>query len=384
MYAKCPATFTSKRKYQVKIRIAVFIVLSSIATSALAASNRISNGLIIHSSGEVAIERQNGRIVRPTSGTLIYPGDKLRTAQNAQLTIQCADLGIKSIAPGENQLNSCLLAKEESKSDCSADLVKCPDRGDDKITWNSAPIPYIISPRRTKLLDSKPILRWNPVAGATSYKLSLRENGAKLNWEMTVSGTEAVYPGEPALKPGVRYRLIVEANTGASSETPVVEGDTEFGLLDEGEVERVKSEVGAIDKQVPNENAQKLAISNLYLNTNLIAEAIEILENIQKAGGETPPINRALGDMYLEKLQLVPQAEVYYSKAINTAKPDDIEELTAARYGLGQVHSAMRNNLEAMKYLRMAKDGYTTLGDLPMAEKVEKQLRDLQRREERK
>jgi hypothetical protein len=32
----------------------------------------------------------------------------------------------------------------------------------------------------------------------------------------------------------------------------------------------------------------------------------------------------------------------------------------------------------------MAKDGYTTLGDLPMAEKVEKQLRDLQRREERK
>ena len=132
-----------------KIRMAVFIALSSIATSALAASNRISNGLIIHSSGEVAIERQNGRIVRPTGGTLIYPGDKLRTAQNAQLMIQCADLGIKSIAPGENQLNSCLLAKEESKSDCSADLVKCPDRGDDKISWNSAPIPYIISPRRT-------------------------------------------------------------------------------------------------------------------------------------------------------------------------------------------------------------------------------------------
>lgn len=254
-----------------KIRIAVFIVLSSIATSALAASNRISNGLIIYSSGEVAIERQNGLIVRPTGGTPIYPGDKLRTAQNAQLTIQCADLGIKSIAPGENQLNSCLLAKEESKSDCSADLVKCPDRGDDKITWNSAPIPYIISPRRTKLLDSKPILRWNPVAGATSYKLSLRENGAKLNWEMTVSGTEAVYPGEPALKPGVRYRLIVEANTGASSESPVVEGDTEFGLLEPKQVQGVKDAVGAIDKQVPNENAQKLVISNLYLNTNLIA-----------------------------------------------------------------------------------------------------------------
>ncbi len=367
-----------------KTKVAIFIALSSIATTALAASNRISNGLIIHSSGEVAIERQNGLIVRPTSGTPIYPGDKLRTAQNAQLTIQCADLGIKSIAPGENQLNSCLLAKEESKSDCSRDLIKCPDRGDGKIAWNSAPIPYIISPRRTKLLDSKPILRWNPVAGATSYKLSLRENGAKLNWEMTVSGTEAVYPGEPALKPGVKYRLIVEANTGASSEIPVVEGDTEFELLEEKQVEAVKDAVGAIDKQVPNENAKKLAISSVYLNTNLIAEAREILEKLQETGVETPPIYRTLGDLYLEKLQLVPQAEVYYSKAINSAQPDDIEELTAARYGLGQVHSAMRNNLEAVKYLRMAKDGYTTLGDLPMAEKVEKQLRDLQRREERK
>ena len=367
-----------------KIRVAVFIALSSIATTALAASNRISNGLIIHTSGEVAIERQNGRIVRPTSGTPIYPGDKLRTAQNGQVMLQCADLGIKSIAGSENQLNSCLLAKEKSKADCSADLVKCPDRGDDKITWNSAPIPYIINPRRTKLLENKPTLRWNPVAGATSYKLSLRENGAKLNWEMTVAGTEAVYPGEPALKPGVKYRLIVEANTGASSENAVEEGDTEFRVLDESEVQRVKSEVGAIGQQVPNENAKKLATAQTYLNTNLIAEAIETLETLPKTGVETAPIYRTLGDLYLEKLQLIPQAKDYYSKAINAAKPDDIEELTAARYGLGQVHSAMRNNLEAMRYLRQAKDGYQNLGDLPMVEKVEKQLRDLQRREDRK
>jgi tetratricopeptide (TPR) repeat protein len=332
----------------------------------------------------VQLERQNGQIVRPTAGTRIYPGDKLRTAQNGQLTIQCADLGIKAIASSENQLNSCLLASKKSKSDCSTDLIKCPDRGDGKITWNSAPIPYIISPRNTKLLNNKPILRWNPVAGATSYKLSLRENEAKLNWEMTVSSTEAVYPGEPALKPGASYKLIVVANTGVSSENAVGEGDTEFSLLDEGEVERVKSEVSAIDKQVPNESAKKLAISNVYLNTSAIAEAIELLESLPKTGVETPPIYRSLGDLYLERLQLVPQAEFYYSKAINVAKPDDIEELTEARYGLGQVHSSMRNNIEAMGYLRMAKDGFQSLGDLPMVEKVEKQLRDLQRREERK
>ncbi len=367
-----------------KIRVAVFIALSSIATTAVAASNRISNGQIIHTSGEVAIERQNGRIVRPSSGTPIYPGDKLRTAQNGQVMLQCADLGIKSIAGSENQLNSCLLAKEKRKSECSVDLVKCPDRGDDKVAWNSVPVPYIISPRRTQLLENKPTLRWNPVAGATSYKLSLRENKTKLNWEMTVAGTEAVYAGEPALKPGVKYRLIVEANTGASSETPVVEGDTEFSVLDQGEVERVKSEVGAIDKQVPNAAAKKLATANLYISTNLIAEAIETLESLPKSGVETPPIYRTLGDLHREQLQLMPQAEVYYKKAIGTAKPDDIEELTEVHYGLGQVYSSMRNNIKAMSYLKLAKEGYQTLGNVEMVEKIGKQLQDVQRREDRK
>ncbi len=330
------------------------------------------------------LQRQDGRNIRPTSGTPIYPGDKLQTAQNGQITIQCADLGIKSIKAGENQLNSCLLASDKSKSECNKNLIRCPDRGDDEVAWNNASVPYIISPRRTQLLENKPNLRWNPVAGATSYKLSLRENKTKLNWELTVAGTEAVYPGEPALKPGVKYRLIVEANTGASSENTVEEGDTEFGLLDEGEMQRVKDAVGAIDKQVPNESAKKLAISNIYLSTNLIAEAIETLETLPKSGVETPPIYRTLGDLYRENLQLMPQAESYYLKAIGTAKSDDIEELTEAHYGLGQVHSSMRNNLEAIRYFKLAKEGYQTLGNVQMVEKIGKQLQDVQRREDRK
>ncbi|MGL5065164.1 MAG: hypothetical protein ACRC62_34780 [Microcoleus sp.] len=365
-----------------KIGSVIIIALSAIAPTALAATNRISNGQIIHASGEVQLMRQDGRIVRPTAGTPIYPGDKLQTTQNGQITIQCADLGIKSIAPGENKLNSCLLANNSKK--CSEGLIKCPNRGDDRIIWNSTPIPYIISPRRTKLLNSKPILRWNSVAGATSYKLSLRENGAKLNWEMTVSGTEIAYPGEVPLKPGASYKLIVETNTGISSESAVGEGDIEFSLLDDKTVEKVKEEVRAIEKQVTNESAKKLAISNVYLNASAIAEAIAALESLLKTGGETPPIYRALGDLYLENLGLVPQAQDYYSKAINAAKPDDLEELTEARYGLGQVHAAMRNHREAMGYLQLAKDGYQSLGDVAMVEKIGKQLQDLQRREERK
>ncbi|PSB24877.1 hypothetical protein C7B69_13130 [filamentous cyanobacterium Phorm 46] len=355
-----------------------------IISPAIAATTRIPNGQILNISGEVQLQRQDGRNIRPTAGTPIYPGDKLQTSQNGQITIQCADLGIKSIQAGENQLNSCLLARDKSKSDCNKNLINCPDRGDDKIAWNNAPIPYIISPRRTQLLGNKPVLRWNPVAGATSYKLSILENRAKLNWEMTVNGTEAVYSGEPALKPGVKYRLIVEANTGVYSESPLMEGDSEFSLLDEKEVEGVKEAVGAIEQQVPNAASQKLAIAQVYLSANLIAEAIETLESLPRSGVETPPIYRSLGDLYRENLQLMPQAEVYYKKAIGTAKPDDIEELTEAHYGLGQVYSSMRNNIKAMRYLKLAKEGYQTLGNVQMVEKIGKQLQDVQRREDRK
>ncbi|TAF00022.1 MAG: hypothetical protein EAZ79_03960 [Oscillatoriales cyanobacterium] len=340
-----------------------------IISPAIAATTRIPNGQILNISGEVQLQRQDGRNVRPSAGTPIYPGDKLQTSQTGQITIQCADLGIKSIKAGENQLNSCLLASDKSKDECNKNLIRCPDRGDDQIVWNNAPIPYIISPRRTKLLGNKPTFRWNPVAGATSYRLSILENKAKLNWEMTVNGTEAVYPGEPALKPGFKYRLIVEANTGVSSESPLEEGDTEFRLLDEKEVEGVKDAVGTIEQQVPNAASQKLAIAQIYLSKNLIAEA---------------PIYRMLGEMYQGRSQLMPQAKFYYLKAISTAKPDDIEELTEARYGLGEVHSSMRENREAMQYLKLAKDGYQTLGDVQMVEKIGKQLQDVQRREERK
>ncbi|MCC3444763.1 MAG: hypothetical protein JGK01_24345, partial [Microcoleus sp. PH2017_03_ELD_O_A] len=194
----------------------------------------------------------------------------------------------------------------------------------------------------------------------------------------------AVYPGEPALKPGFKYRLIVEANTGVSSESPLGEGDTEFRVLDEKEVEGVKEAVRTIEQQVPNAASQKLAIAQIYRSANLIAEAIEILEGLPAAGVETPPIYRTLGEMYQGRSQLMPQAKFYYLKAISTAKPDDIEELTEARYGLGEVHSSMRENLEAMQYLKLAKEGYQTLGDVQMVEKIGKQLQDVQRREERK
>ena len=354
-----------------------------IISPAIAATTRIPNGQILNISGEVQLQRQDGRNIRATAGTPIYPGDKLQTSQNGQITIQCADLGIKSIKAGENQLNSCLLASDKSKSDCNKNLIHCPDRGDDKIAWNNAPLPYIISPRRTQLLGNKPTLRWNPVAGATSYKLSILENKAKLNWEMTVNGTEAVYPGEPVLKPGVKYRLIVEANTGVSSESPLLEGDSEFGLLDEKEVEQVKEAVRTIEQQVPNAASQKLAIAQLYRSANLNAEAIETLESLLAAGVETAPIYRMLGEMYQGRSQLMPQAEIYYKKAIDAAKSDDIEELTDARYGLAQVYSSMRNYPEAIQYLKLSKEGYQSLGDLPMVEKIEKQLQDAQRRKDR-
>jgi hypothetical protein len=89
--------------------------------------------------------------------------------------------------------------------------------------WNRSAHPYIISPRRTLLLDDKPLIRWNAVPNATRYTVRLREPSGVI-WQTEVKQVEVRYSGTPVLQPGVGYALIVEADTGASSTEEGVPG----------------------------------------------------------------------------------------------------------------------------------------------------------------
>ncbi|HBB32719.1 MAG TPA: hypothetical protein DDZ80_22065 [Cyanobacteria bacterium UBA8803] len=339
---------------------------------------KLANGQILQINGNVQIQRSE-RIIHPQTGTLIYPEDKLLTANGAQVLVQCADLSTHSISPGKNQTNSCPSATEQTE--CSPGTYKCPHRGND-IAWREG-IPYIISPRRTAILTDKPILHWQPVPGAKLYTVSLKGEG--VNWTTQVSDTRIVYPGEPPLQGGVHYTLIVEADTGVSSlDEPVRPGGLNFSVLDQPQAQRLCDQAAQIAQQPWNELAKTLALINLYGANDLHAEAIATLETLVATGTNLAPIYHQLGDRYFYYLGLIPPAKDYYLKAIALADPDDLEDQTQLQDSLGQVQVALGNKDEAVRWLTLALKGYQTLGDAQRARELENQLNQFsQNREQR-
>ena len=266
----------------------------SIMAADIDVDHRGANGQIIQIIGEVKIERKSGRIARLNNGTRIYPGDKLLTAKNAQIMIQCADLTIQSVAAKQSQLNNCALANKKSK--CPSEIIDCPHRGDE-LAWNNPSIPYIISPRRTTLPKNEPILlRWNDIAD--SYIVQVTGKG--VDWETEVNSNEIVYPNNPPLKSGIYYSLIVETDTGRFS----LEEKTSklgFKILDQDTQNQVDSQIEKLlNKEGLTDEGKALSEAYIYAKYDLKTKAIATLEEAINSGVKTTPIYRQLGELYRE------------------------------------------------------------------------------------
>lgn len=345
---------------------------------ALAAFNRISNGKIIEIDGEGEIKRQDGRILMPQLGTQLYPGDQLQITSESQLVVLCSDLSVQIIGANSTTLNQCSFANTEKPDPnlCHPD-TNCPHRGDDLKIWNRENIPYIISPQKTQILNPQPILHWGGVPAPTKYTVSLRENGQEI-WRVSdIVETQIQYPGEPPLKPGNIYQVIVETDTGISSRDVVVPGGVEFQLLQAETVEVVQSEVAKIQAQGLAPESEKLAIATLYENYQLFAEAVELLETLVHTE-KSAPIYKKLGDLYWLTWELAPVAKPYYLQAIESAHLQDLETLIFAKDGLGQIEVALGNRGKALELFREVKAGYQQLGEIEQMEEVEKQIQDLE------
>ncbi len=269
-------------------------------------------GWIIEAKGEVWLKREEWSDYRCiTVGTKLYPGDLLQPAPQARVLVQCANgTTIWSVPAG---------VISGATNGCPPQAVPLPrTRGDiAPLRSGISPlIPYIISPRRTKLLNSLPMLRWNAVPGASRYVVSLIVEEDAL-WQTQVDGTEVVYSGEPPLESGVDYLLMIEADTGASSledDSP----DLGFSLLDENEATVVRDAVEQLINLDLADETKSFALANLYRVHDLKAEAIATLEALVKQESKTAAIYRTLGDLYLE-VGLNSLTQSYYLRASQLA-----------------------------------------------------------------
>lgn len=348
------------------------IETSIIPTEADAQTDSSLNLLIV-ADGEVLLKRDGWSDYHPTAfGAELHHGDQLRPGDGASAIVLCDGITTWAVPAGvpSGLTNGCpqprepVLLRGES-------LIGGTRGGDDPL------IPYIISPRATRLLTLTPTLRWNAVEGATSYTVNLQ--GGDLDWTREVADTEIVYPAdEPALESNTWYSMIIMADNGESSEAEGVVG-LGFSPLPPEEIGRVQSVADKLPPLNLSEDAAALALAQLYTGNGLLSEAIEILEARVAAGNPPAAIYRALGYIY-KQVGLLLQAEIHYLSAIDlTEQTNDLEGLAEAQAGLGEVYIAQdikkeHIKYEAVRWLEQARDGFKALGDADRVDEIEAQL----------
>jgi hypothetical protein len=331
------------------------------------ADNDRSLHVIAAVQGQVDVKRKGRSKYEPVRiGTSLRRGDLLRVEASSRATVVCADLTKRDVTSGFSGVPC--PASRQTTLKLPTGLIK-PLR-----SYESLSFPIIVSPRRTKLLDPHPRLRWTPVAGATTYKVIVR--GPNLEWMAVSSKTEIVYPeNAPDLKAGNDYRLIVEAN-GRSSREESIPG-LGFTVLPGGEAKEVRREAQKIREMGLPDAPTRLLIAHLYASFDLNAEAIEELEKLPKTLSEPSPV-RLLGDLYLA-VGLNRRAEERYLYAVDLSeKANDEEGQASAHFALGRIYQeALGNKSAANMHLTAALQSYKKLGDQQKAEDIEERLEKL-------
>lgn len=325
---------------------------------------------IISADGEVQLKRNGWTGFHPTSfGAVLHHGDQLQAAADAKIVVLCENLTTWTVPGGlrSGLSNGCPQVSEPALVSGEG-LIANTRGGTDPL------IPYIISPRATKILDPMPVLRWNAVPGAKTYTVRISET----NWLEQVEATELQYPGTPALQPARVYLLVVESENGKSSKDEGLPG-LGFSLLAEEEASRIREDVTRIRALNLSEDATAFALAQLYAGHQLYAEAIELLEESTATNDQATNVHRALGQLY-QQVGLLMQAEYHYRLAVGIAEEvGDVESAAEAQAKLGEVYLALGNTSEASRWLAEAQAGYESLGDAQRASQIAAQLAEIDR-----
>ena len=146
--------------------------------------------------------------------TTLSRADLLRAAADATGTVVCADLKTVAPIPG-GYLGAAPCPQSSPLIAMRGDAVVVrPLRQTPDVL---AVIPYVLTPRRSFIVEARPLLRWHDSTPGATYKV--RVWGDTLNWEGSSTTPELRYPEDaPPLQPGVPYSVVVTDGSGRTSE----------------------------------------------------------------------------------------------------------------------------------------------------------------------
>ncbi len=321
-------------------------------------------GLIVNTTGEVTIRREGFTNYTPAGvGTQIFPGDEVKPEPGTRVIILASDLTSLTVTDNSKLLS---LGDLDTNKEAAKKICKNPDGTE--YVCRPGPIdltiPYIISPRHTKILKSNFTLSWNRVRSSRFYEVSIKNEG-DLVWQRDTTSTNILYEKDWSLQPNTPYLLVVEASNGRSSYEEIEKGAVNLGfeILDDSKIEEIEQAIYKLEDLCLPPEGETLALAHLYIGAELRLEAIEKLKYLIDQGNLNPAVHRTLGDVYAA-IGLNTFAQKVYLEAFKLANSTkDIEEQAATATGLSEIYQIFGNYYEAHHWLIEALQRYQELDD---------------------
>ncbi len=331
-------------------------------SGAIADSSGAMN-LVVSVKGQLEVKRKGWSQFAPALfGTSLRRGDLLRLGGgSSEAKVVCSGLTVHDVSSGVGGV-PCVAARPVLRYHDDSTISP---RG-----YESVSFPMVISPRKTKLLNPRPTLRWSPVEGVTRYRVIVR--GIDVVWSGDVGSTKLVYPDTaPSLDPRNSYKLIVIAN-GRQSDEESAPG-LGFRVVEPREAKEIREEEKKIRELGLSDMATQFLVVHLYATHGLNAEAIEQLEGLSK-GLDEPAAVRMLGDLYVA-VGLCRQAEGRYLLALELSKKANDEEGEAlAHKALGAIYESLGNRDHVVQHFKSAVELFNRLGAREAVTEIEAHL----------
>ncbi|MEM6435707.1 MAG: hypothetical protein AAF773_17925 [Cyanobacteria bacterium P01_D01_bin.115] len=355
-----------------QLLLARALLVSSVACLGwLVVSPPVSASLArIHSILEGKVElRRNGwkNFQQAFSGTALYGDDDLRVTPGTEVILVCPDRTSRDFFPaGEYRIGRV----------CPGTPRRVRPTFGVSETWSArdANSPYVITPWSGQLLSATPTLRWNAVADAELYTVTLKRRAGDRwveVWTVKTDQSVLAYPiNQPELQFGEEYAL--QVNVGNEAEAVEEWSPTAvFSLMGGQQKTDAEAAIAAVNAMdAPDSLKTLILVEEVYPNYQLFAAGMhDLLEQIS-AGTETAQIHRLLGD-YAIRLGLALPTETSYLKALSLAEVEaNSEEQVRTQWVLGTFYNRVGELEKAVEYLEAAAAAATELGDTTLAEDI--------------
>jgi len=235
----------------------------------------------------------------------------------------------------------------------------------------------------TQVTEAHPVLRWNPVEGATIYRVEMFQDDEVI-WNWSGDDTRVPYGGE-GLEPGASYVFIVTAidQDGEERRSRLL-----LRRLSEAEATSIQDAVTQVEAQGLSDEGRAIALAQIYQGvaqpnnsppdgTGLVFDLMTHLESVIESGNPSSYLYRLLGDSYLQ-VGLIDAAQRQYETVIQlTALGQDLPSRAAAWVGLANIAALSGNREVAENYLQFAQVHYGAIADDSRVEQIDEWLSKL-------